>query len=135
MRISDWSSDVCYSDLVALGGDHRRSDQVDRVIGLRAVEGRGVLELLLVVADELGVGGERQVGRPEQAEVGIQRQILLQLQRHRVDREDGIERDLLLQAGLAVLGEELHAPAARSDERTSGKEWVSTCRCRWWVMH
>src|SRR3546814_5279201 len=74
MRISDWSSDVCSSDLlanrilildVALGRHHGRVDQVGDVVGLGAVEGRRVLVLLLIVADELGIGRseERRVGK------------------------------------------------------------------------
>src|SRR3546814_5350402 len=80
MRISDWSSDVCSSDLDAVEGlgDHRRSrereqlvfgaDEDPRGITLaRAVEQSGdlllALEIVEQVAHTLQIGGGGKIGR------------------------------------------------------------------------
>src|SRR3546814_20414845 len=94
MRISDWSSDVCSSDLraAALPGD-----------------GRGDAGLGTVQPAGFGLGSARA---------------------YRADRAMG--RRAVLRAGLGVAQE---PPFQRSEARRVGKEWVSTCRSRWWPYH
>src|SRR3546814_14543765 len=108
MRISDWSSDVCSSDLImdeaeqfALGlGDER----MDRLVGVEETHpGRGG-----------DVGGKRG-GAAAAVEFIIalpQRQPAVEIALHR--RAD---------------------PEIRSEERRVGKECVSTCSSRWSPYH
>src|SRR3546814_3146213 len=77
MRISDWSSYVCSSDLVLVAGDERLDLLADEArLGLavpqaaqaellaRLVLGpQGLAETALVVGDEAGGGGEDAAGR------------------------------------------------------------------------
>src|SRR3546814_13497888 len=108
MRISDWSSDVCSSDLTAQGGAsiqghyHKRLQtgmNCFRVLTRRPVQKTVAVESFLVTVDL----GHQQIKQP--------RQILL----------------LLLKVfQIAVI---------RSDERRVGKECVSTCRYRWSPCH
>src|SRR3546814_6685035 len=103
MRISDWSSDVCSSDL------HRRvervdRDQADRRIG-RAVGGRGHIALT-------GIGGQLHVERRAFVEMA--------------DDEIGVEHvDIAGHRDVAGLdragagGGKLEQPGVRSEEHTS----------------
>src|SRR3546814_17689171 len=112
MRISDWSSDVCSSDLGA-------RDAADRGLrrGCEAREdeaGKGVAE----------IGGRTDAGRDELVAILDQ---------------DGC-RDLADAFGLFLRGHDdiartLGARAVRSEERRVGKECVSTCRSRWSPYH
>src|SRR3546814_14091465 len=97
MRISDWSSDVCSSDLQAHSGfDHE---------------------------PEGAFGADEQL--PQIVASGVLDQVLVQFQQvtFTVDA---------FHAGYPVAG---HAITNRSEERRVGKEWVSTCRCRWSPYH
>src|SRR3546814_11508266 len=116
MRISDWSSDVCSSDLMAA-----------------AVHG-----LLLVRRMALHLGGgaldAQQLGRQREAaavvEVDLQHLLLLlepDLGRPVLGRE-GLGREIVL--GVHVLSS---SGRASSEARRVGKECVSTCRTRWWT--
>src|SRR3546814_11100725 len=107
MRISDWSSDVCSSDLaeavaVAVEGDAQ--------VGLEA---RDRVDQVLEVAWFARVGmvvGEIAVDLAEQRDD------------FRADRLQHARADV---AGHAVAGID------SSEERRVGKEWVSPCRLRW----
>src|SRR3546814_12984821 len=107
MRISDWSSDVCSSDLRS----RRNGGAVGRLrLGredAQAVE-RLFRHRLILLAQHFGID-----------EAG---------------RDDGAVRLLHKPQGdvvpLAVIGR-----AARSEERRVGKECVSTCRSRWSPYH
>ena len=83
-----------------------------RVIGLRAVERRPRLVLGDVVGDEFLVGLVGQVVDPFLRAGNADREVLEPRQRQLVDGEHLVERDLPLEAGLRVLGDELHAGAA-----------------------
>src|SRR3546814_15822638 len=110
MRISDWSSDVCSSDLVTVltnqtpfygesGGQMGDAGTIATLEGAKAT-----------VSD---------TGKP-----------LGRLHTHQAKLEAGT-----LQVGDTV---QLSVDAARRDrteERRVGKEWVSTCRSRWWPIH
>src|SRR5262249_53326950 len=98
---------------VALHGDHRAVDEVGGVVALGAIEARIGFVLGAEVGDELLVGIVGQVVDPLLGAGDAEGEILLQRQAERVDGEGRIERDLALQAGLRVLGEELHAGGAR----------------------
>src|SRR3546814_19056609 len=109
MRISDWSSDVCSSDLC--WGQPFQVTRPDSLQALRAdveqqVDGRHVW---LECAVELGVGGVLVVVIDDLDAVGF-------------ERAGGF--DVVPGAG-----------GGRSEERRVGKECVSQCRSRWSPYH
>src|SRR3546814_14563977 len=101
MRISDWSSDVCSSDLAI---DHRGVDEI-----VRNVQEGGV-DQHHGDADELPHGDQRQ---------GEERGVGLAEPR----AEERAEPHRLQQP--------LGPAPQRSEERRAGKECVSPCRSRW----
>src|SRR3546814_15042248 len=117
MRISDWSSDVCSSDLVKTEREHLRV----RGVASQAMEQQAMLQ-----------GVTKGVSRVHSS-AGL------------VDAfADAVRTAVTGRAGPAVLeipediffapaADETMAadPAARSEERSVGKEGVSTCRSRW----
>src|SRR3546814_11068755 len=102
MRISDWSSDVCSSDL--------RTHQIDAVHALhrflRDLEKRAE-------RGNAGVVDEDQ----HRTEIGADL------------RQNAV--DAVLGGGVAGVGFGLAALGFRTEERRVGKECVSTCRSRW----
>src|SRR3546814_19905534 len=111
MRISDWSSDVCSSDLRI--GAPRSEGPASRLV------------------DEGGVGAGRSetaviAGRIETAF----REILTA--QHRADQNDGGPFGSV-RSGFADGAE--RRPHDRSEESRVGKECVSTCRSRWSPYH
>src|SRR3546814_17172240 len=113
MRISDWSSDVCSSDLLAKGGagaveqclptDHARP--AAQCPGIDA----GRLVIVEIIADAV-----RVEPRPR----------LL----HRVAVADAVDDS---QGVSPSRNRRLALYRRRSEERRVGKECVSTCRSRW----
>src|SRR3546814_13784288 len=105
MRISDWSSDVCSSDLVA-----RIAHPFVAFITLGELFGH---ERPRVARDDLGIETRRRLVvkvavTPDEAafeERGADREVVLRRAHH------------------------------RSEERRVGKECVSTCRSRWSPYH
>src|SRR3546814_17526351 len=119
MRISDWSSDVCSSDLIGQAverltdqlAQRRRADALDRRIHrVEAVAERAGL----VVADDA-------VARMHDL------QPVLAQSRRAVAAHPRARRELRHLRGAAV--------EERSEERRVGKECVSTCRYRWSPYH
>src|SRR3546814_13239533 len=113
MRISDWSSDVCSSDLIevksSLWPASRRLyfDVLVVYQSLQCIVGSGGVVLL--------------VDTPTKAQsLGL-------------SAFDAIKTDILY-AELAP-GEQLRLRVLRSEERRGGKECVSTCRSRWSPYH
>src|SRR3546814_15802233 len=106
MRISDWSSDVCSSDLVP----------VEVLLGRRGEERE----------QTRGVGAKR----PDEV-VGIDH-VALRLGHLGAVLDDHALREQRLE-GLVDLHEA--QVAQRSEERRGGKECVSTCRSRWSPYH
>src|SRR3546814_15070310 len=130
MRISDWSSDVCSSDLtIAVGVDAARREIVEILRRPVDDDTRRVLRDALIADDaevielflpESG-DAERHILQPRgTARRGhddvmvVARAIAGTALRGRVGRR----------GGLARLGH-------RSEARRVGQEWVSTCRSRW----
>src|SRR3546814_18855360 len=106
MRISDWSSDVCSSDLDAL---------------------------LLDDLDVLQCGGaaNRMAGiGVAVVEQQIRRRLGAQALQQAVGDEAGAERQVAGSEPLGT-GDHVRLDAERSEERRVGKECVSTCRSRW----
>src|SRR3546814_15864218 len=97
MRISDWSSDVCSSDL-----DHQNQGgiQVLKPISQPILDVAKNGGKVLIVDDLVDTGSTARV-----------------------------VREMLPGAHFATVY------AKRSEERSVGKECVSTCRSRWWPDH
>src|SRR3546814_1168444 len=111
MRISDWSSDVCSSDLArAVGADACQ----DRDHALLAQVGTQIVIVVIV-----GGHAHRRLERPDAAPPGDARGALLFALGEQVGHADV----------------EPPAELLRSEERSVGKEGVSTCRYRWWPSH
>src|SRR3546814_14813820 len=101
MRISDWSSDVCSSDLV----EHARGDgRVGQLVDQDEAAERVVV----------GVGFEhdRFIGR-------------------QLDDADAVEVERLSREMVERVDVDLVLGLLRSEERRGGKECVRTCRSRW----
>src|SRR3546814_12797591 len=135
MRISDWSSDVCSSDLLELedrhehlhgedkegeDDDHPSDQQHDD--GQEVVEEGREAEILFDLLEQWPRGGEAGAGEPPglQEISGGQRTPTCGKSRLRERAKDDVadRRE-------AVQDE-------RSEERREGKECVSTGRSRWW---
>src|SRR3546814_11934073 len=101
MRISDWSSDVCSSDLGA-------RFEIDAPPHQRGV---------IIVGEKRALAADRKIGGEPGAERGVGHLRLEMIARERLDL-----------AGLGALGRADRGP--RSEERRAGKEWVSTCSYR-----
>src|SRR3546814_13638080 len=133
MRISDWSSDVCSSDLDQPGDDAERAFRANEQL-LQIIAGV-ILDHLVqrrnhpaigehgldaehlfahhAIADDAHAAG---VGRGIAAELARTAPAKIERKGEPVPSEPGFERF------------EHHT---RSEERRGGKEWVSTCRSRW----
>src|SRR3546814_13278809 len=112
MRISDWSSDVCSSDLESLSSLAR-------------------LELAGLVTEAIDGNRDRAARRRNV------RQQMLRLRLCRNDSQAGRFRKegtaILSQCGAS--GQRQRRQQKRSEERRVGKECVSTCRSRWSQYH
>src|SRR3546814_19099596 len=111
MRISDWSSDVCSSDL--------RADGAVRVLAFEPDAHRRAL----------GVDQPRRLRPADQGDVVARHQQLGAEQRAIGCAEDV---DLPCHATLPACFGSVPAGAARSEGRSVGKECVSTWIARWW---
>src|SRR3546814_20412974 len=109
MRISDWSSDVCSSDLAA---------------GLAEADEFGKLRL----DDRVGAGAERlREQKPEtDHQFGVDAVADLGFEMHPVELALRIPFCMIGIADMLDL-----APGNRSAERREGKECDGTCRSRW----
>src|SRR3546814_18900506 len=108
MRISDWSSDVCSSDLY---GD------ASGVVHLHAWQAAQTALAWIVESSEL----ERVLQQAVQVfGIAWYAEKFQKFESHKVYTDT--ER---------ILTPELLVGADRSEERRVGEEWVSTCRSRW----
>src|SRR3546814_14677346 len=133
MRISNWSSDLCSSDLLPIV-DVRNPVVADLMIVETRQEGVGAARRLQVdVAELLRIGA---------AEIIDVDQIAIGVLAHRACRQPGVEQIILaiFLDEVAIMIDEgevlarevaIGAEKARSEERRVGKESVSTCRSRW----
>src|SRR3546814_12335902 len=126
MRISDWSSDVCSSDLrtgssVPPNGRNRPPGSIGRY----TKEGRNRCSALLF--------------RRSTVKISILVTNLLRRLHHLV----AVDQHQLFEVGgvrhrHVLVGDAQHRRVEvvkRSEERRDGKEWVSTCRSRWFPYH
>src|SRR3546814_17997155 len=110
MRISDWSSDVCSSDL-----------QAPQRLANRLAGGSELRRQLVVVAEQAGVlvterdddGAGQRCQIDDQARLEVLLRVPQRIAQHEAAFRIGVQH------------------FARSEERRVGKECVSTCRS-WW---
>src|SRR3546814_14883844 len=105
MRISDWSSDVCSSDLPVRGRLPAAGEAASMPPHRSPIHGGHPMSDLAPVLDHLRGGFDGAVGR------------LCDLLRIRSVSPDPVYKEEVVRA--------------RSEERRVGKECVSTCRSRW----
>src|SRR3546814_10117472 len=108
MRISDWSSDVCSSDLRGDGAHHGGEDARRSLKSLGYLPGIEDIEIIHVAGCEVAPLAEQALDRL------LHRCAVVR----RVDRHHD-------RADITI----------RSEERRVGKECVSTCRSRWSPYH
>src|SRR3546814_12027677 len=121
MRISDWSSDVCSSDLSKLARDLANDSE-------EILDGGGRLALAsLQEAD--GPAGKLK-GQIERHDLAGSH-LVLEL-RHRAEGDLIRAEQQLADQGIGAC---LHRTLRRSEERRVGKECVNTCRSRWTPYH
>src|SRR3546814_12668002 len=126
MRISDWSSDVCSSDLVVACDGAELGQQVLGVVRrqrrARPAAGQLHRDQGLAAGDEVATHAKARGVAADAAcvEAGGARQLL------------EAPRDRL---GMQAAADPAGLVAARSEERRVGTGCVSTCRFRWWPVH
>src|SRR3546814_19423189 len=113
MRISDWSSDVCSSDLI-----DARERVGGQILKIEIAAGGG--------KDLAPVDGGEDIRQPADADAG---QFIVIVVRH-LNARHALERRCDGRVG--QLADVLRH---RSEERRVGKECVSTCRSRWSPYH
>src|SRR3546814_17825199 len=119
MRISDWSSDVCSSDLQAQKAQARVINHGDMHLGNLYVDADGTPGFL--------------DAQPRLGAWSIDVSYFLIAGLDLVDRRRW--EGALLAHYLSCLRAEGVDPPSRSEERRVGKECVSTCRSRWSPYH
>src|SRR3546814_17975574 len=142
MRISDWSSDVCSSDLagkldhaIALAQPVLRADAaadlghgggaVGQLIGFaQPAFGRQLQPVGDMVAER---AMDRAIGH---AALRAARRLFLRLRQNELARD--FQKIIVAFPGGAFLGIALSGPDQRAEERREGKEYVSKCRSRCW---
>src|SRR3546814_21029084 len=119
MRISDWSSDVCSSDLAA----DLVQESFARLAGARAKQGAAIERpeaYLSTIACNL---------LRDRARIALSRSLALHIPTDEVPLA-GHDPIAALEAR-----DQIERLQARSEERRVGKECVSTCRSRWSPYH
>src|SRR3546814_12110015 len=145
MRISDWSSDVCSSDL----DENELVKQAALQAGKLADQKQAAEDL---ARERKRAAEDAQRDREAEVKAAVQReerdresirqaQIKAALLEHELatgERLSGAEEELfeLQTRAHLVTGQNLEAePGKRSEERRGGKECVSTCGYRWSPTH
>src|SRR3546814_15061388 len=120
MRISDWSSDVCSSDLIAAAKAYKEAVITDPGSQVSLMEVHDCFSITeLVTMEDLAISREGQGWKD--------------VLDGRFDA-DG-KNPCQIDGGLTCFGHPIGASGLRSEERRVGKECVSTCRSRWSPYH
>src|SRR3546814_11932467 len=127
MRISDWSSDVCSSDLKIISC---RSGSLDGMPILKGLTGASRNDQVDAVVAKLKGMPKSRPQRDKTLRAMISAWFGKSLDESALDR---IIKELSLRGFIAVNGVKLQY--SRSEERRVGKECVSTCRSRWQPYH
>src|SRR3546814_14843321 len=117
MRISDWSSDVCSSDLHRPRGAGREAGRRDA-----GLIGQAVADLAANVLRQLLAFQDRDIAEDiEASDIGGGND----------DRLIGVKIILAVPGGGILCIGARREPQGRSEARRVGKECASTCRSRW----
>src|SRR3546814_18330875 len=117
MRISDWSSDVCSSDLIRFTNDTEHDEPHEMVLFRRNDGVDDPIEDLLALPEDEVMSKVSMAGVVFADAPGSEAAAML-------DLEPG--------SYVAIC---FIPPGGRSAERRGGKECGSTCRSRWWPDH
>src|SRR3546814_17863039 len=121
MRISDWSSDVCSSDLQVHDGKddvgHSAAIGVQRFYRCAAFVAKDAIERMNCLACRSGNHGLMQG--------------CVAISNRRVDFDDGVAAIVCIDGPSTFTGSAKIDMLTRSEERRAGKECVSTCKSRW----
>src|SRR3546814_11837232 len=134
MRISDWSSDVCSSDLEIVGilpvGRRSEAQALPGLHDGKRTHGSAYSSLPAgIVAIEAHRRHVDELPRKKELVLG---------ERGAVRRDRGVESDTVETDDVHIAFDDEEAPLGargRSEERRVGKECVSTCRSRWSPYH
>src|SRR3546814_16502027 len=132
MRISDWSSDVCSSDLEA----SRRAEIVharQEIPGLAAIVAGKEIDPHIAARIALAAGNAQYPAVGQHVAARIEPAMPAEARRIRIFSVGGAERILFRRD----IGEKAEFRVARrsSEERRVGTEWVGTCASRWARIH
>src|SRR3546814_14852511 len=128
MRISDWSSDVCSSDLMeALGSLKTLKEGGTITAGNASQVCDGASGVLVVSERALKAHGLTPLARVHNLTVTAGDPVIM------LEEPIPATRRALERAGMRIGDIDLYE--VRSDERRVGKECVSTCRSRWSPYH
>src|SRR3546814_14764089 len=135
MRISDWSSDVCSSDLLTLrtfhvGGTASNIAAESQIIA--KFNGKLEFENIRTVGGKSADGSDIQIVIGRSGEVRI---IDESLGKVVMNNNVPYGAHLFVKEGQELEKGELICSWDRSEERRVGKECVSTCRSRGWRYH
>src|SRR3546814_17394922 len=119
MRIRDWSSDVCSSDLFATAAGLQILDRKGDWVDVPLMDGAMIMnigDMMEILSNGRYVATTHRVKKVAQ-------------QRYAFPFFHACDYDYVL---APLVGDEAprYAPLQRSEERRVGKEWVSTCRSR-----
>src|SRR3546814_3082999 len=145
MRISDWSSDVCSSDLLAeLEAERARRSKTNKAEVAKQKEPRASTSDPQARVMKMADGGFRPAYNCQVATVA-QGQIVVDITALACGSDRGLMRPMLERLEqrhgcrprrhLVDGGFHKNDDTERSEERRVGKECVSTCRSRWSPYH
>src|SRR3546814_16397190 len=137
MRISDWSSDVCSSDLQRrLVRDIARSEEQRGFLAVKIGQFAFEIDMVMRVAADVARAAragadivQRLFHRRDHIGMLAHRQIIV-----RAPDRDRLRPVMPGEASRVGAGA-LVAQDIRSEERRVGKEGGSTCRSRWYALH
>src|SRR3546814_4724360 len=138
VRISDWSSDVCSSDLRASDAFIRLIDKPHRFESAPEARGYGPTSFYLEQLDLSMNGIPNGILKVDKKKKPLKNQGLFKMLADRVRFELTVRLNvhwISSPAHSTTLPPVLSCCAFRSEERRVGKECVSTCRSRWSPYH
>src|SRR3546814_15598668 len=135
MRISDWSSDVCSSDLTVIRAalvapPRKQGDSIAREAFNTVLGGSFTSRLNMTLREQKGwaYGASSGIGSGRGSQVfSAGASVQADKSAEAMAEAARILRD--------IAGSHPVNAAERSEERRVGKEWVSTCRYRWSPYH